>query len=119
MGRRESKAVQALNKSPINYFSDLFVIVMVCGWILVLIVEVIFAIYGTVVLADLSGWAYVDNTVTIPLTAGGAIWMVKNSVQHAIANNKGEQAVMDFPAVPDTDITQETPMTGSSDNAVG
>ena len=93
------KATDALSKSPINYFSDLFIAAMVVGWIIVLIVMVIMAIYSTVVIQDTTVWAYVWELTGIPLTAGGAIWMVKNSVQHAIANNQGKRAPMDFPAV--------------------
>jgi hypothetical protein len=33
--------------------------------------------------------------------------MVKNAVQHAIANKNGKQADMDFPMVEGTDITKE------------
>lgn len=96
------KATDALSKSPINYFSDLFIAAMVVGWIVVLVIMVIMAIYSTVAIQDTTVWAYVWELTGIPLTAGGAIWMVKNSVQHAIANNQGKRAPMDFPAV-DTD----------------
>ena len=90
---------QKLNKSPISYFSDLFVVVMVVGWMTVLVIMTASAVYAMVALADTSVWSYVTEAVTIPLSAGGAIWMVKNSVQHAIAYSRGERAHEDFPAV--------------------
>lgn len=88
-----------LSKSPINYFSDLFIVAMVVAWISVLLVMTAMAIYATVALQDTSMWAEVGTLVAVPLTAGGAIWLVKCSVQHAIAYNRGERAHMDFPAV--------------------
>ena len=93
------KVGKALGKSPINYFSDLFIAAMVLGWAVVLVVMVGFAAYATVCLGIVDIWANVTECVTIPLGAGGAIWMIKNSVQHAIANNRGERAHEDFPAV--------------------
>ena len=97
--KRKGSAGDALAKSPINYFSDLFIAVMVIGWAAVLCIMVVFAVYSNVVLQATEVWSTVAELVTIPLSAGGAIWMVKNSVQHAIANNRGEECPYDFPAV--------------------
>ncbi|MCD8119758.1 MAG: hypothetical protein LUE29_09835 [Lachnospiraceae bacterium] len=97
--KKTGKIETALKNSPINYFSDLFVITMVIAWIVVLVVMIGFAVYSTIVLDDTSMWSEIANLVAVPLTAGGAIWMVKNSVQHAIANNRGERAHQDFPRV--------------------
>ena len=90
---------EKLNKSPINYFSDLFIAAMVIAWIVIIIVMTLAAIYSTIMFQDSSVWTEVGTLVAVPLTAGGAIWMVKNSVQHAIAYNRGERAHYDFPAV--------------------
>ena len=90
---------EKLNKSPINYFSDLFIAAMVLAWIIIIIIMTMVAIYATLVLQETSMWSEVGTLVAVPLTAGGAIWMVKNSVQHAIAYNRGEHAHYDFPAV--------------------
>ena len=90
-----------LKKSPINYFSDLFIAAMVIVWIAVIILMSIFAVYSTVVFCDTSIWCELGTLVAVPISCGGAIWMIKNGVQHAIANNRGEQAHMDFPAVDD------------------
>lgn len=89
----------ALQRSPINYFSDLFIVVMVVGWALLLCIMVGAAVHAQIALADTSVWSVCAELVTIPLSAGGAIWMVKNSVQHAIANSRGEECPTDFPAV--------------------
>lgn len=93
------KIEKALDKSPINYFSDLFIVAMVLAWIIVLIIMIGMAIYTTINYNDTMMWSDIANLVGIPLSCGGAIWMIKNSVQHAIANNRGERAHMDFPAV--------------------
>lgn len=47
---------------------------------------------------DTSMWASIGTSVAIPLSCGGAIWMIKNSIQHAISYSKGKRAHMDFPA---------------------
>ena len=93
------KITDKLRKSPINYFSDLFIVAMVVAWMIVLIIMIVAAIYTTIVLQDTSIWSEVGSLVAVPLSCGGAIWMIKNSVQHAIANNRGEKASMDFPKV--------------------
>ncbi len=95
----EGRIEKALGNSFINYFSDLFIVCMVSGWILVLLIMICFAAYATVILGDTSMWSDVGTLVAVPLSAGGAIWMVKNSVQHAIANRDGKEAKMDFPKV--------------------
>ena len=96
----EGKFSRFLTKNHISYFSDLFVMAMVVLWILVVLIMVGTAIYATVVIADTSIWCYVQELVAVPLTAGGAIWMVKCAVQHAMAANKGEECKADFPKVP-------------------
>ncbi|MCD7722682.1 MAG: hypothetical protein LUH82_01845 [Clostridiales bacterium] len=100
MKRKKDKSIaNALKKSPINYFSDLFIVAMVMAWVVVLLIMVCVAIYATVIYCDTAMWADVANLVAVPLSCGGAIWMIKNSVQHAIANTQGRQVHMDFPAV--------------------
>lgn len=112
MKKDKGKIETALDNSPINYFSDLFVAVMVIAWIVVIIVMAIFAIYATIEYADTSIWCELSSLVTVPLSCGGAIWMIKNSVQHAIANSQGKAAHQDFPRVDDYDeiMGQEEPM---------
>lgn len=99
MKKEKKSLTEALKKSPINYMSDLFIVAMVVSWIIVDVIMVIMAIYSTVRFCDTSMWCYVQELTGVPLTAGGAIWMIKNGVQHAIAYNRGERAHMDFPAV--------------------
>ena len=108
---KAGKIETALKKSPINYFSDLFIVAMVVGWIAVIAVMLIFAVYSTVAHADNSIWSELQQLVGLPLTYGGAAWMLKNGVQHAIANNRGEQAHMDFARVDvDDDMEVEEPI---------
>lgn len=82
--------------SIIKYFSDLFIMLMVTSWIVVDAIMVVMAIYATVVFQDTSIWGYVENLTAIPLSTGGAIWMIKNAVQHAIMNSKGKECPSDF-----------------------
>lgn len=102
--------VDKLKKSPINYFSDLFIVAMVSLWIADNVYQSIIATSVTIssiVLShqtgmscyDTSMWSSIGTNVAIPLSCGGAVWMIKNSIQHAISNYKGKEAVKDFPAV--------------------
>lgn len=98
-----------LKESPINYFSDLFIVAMVCLWIGDSIYQTIIAssvTISSIVLSiqtgtncyDTSMWSSIGTNVAVPLSCGGAIWMIKNSIQHAISYSKGKRAHMDFPA---------------------
>lgn len=104
------KIVEKIRKSPINYFSDLFIVAMVLMWIIDNVYQSIVATFVTVssvILSNQTGvncydtsmWTSIGNNVVVPLSCGGAIWMVKNAVQHAISNSKGKRAHEDFPAV--------------------
>ena len=106
----DMKIGDKIRKSPINYFSDLFIVAMVVMWIVDNVYQSIIASVVTVssvILSnetgtncyDTSMWTSIGNNVAIPLSCGGAIWMVKNAVQHAISNYKGKEAKKDFPAV--------------------
>lgn len=108
--KKRTKMVDRLRKSPINYFSDLFIVAMVLMWIFDNVYQSIIATIVTVnsvILSNQTGlncydttmWSSIGTSVAIPLSCGGAIWMVKNSIQHAISNYKGERAREDFPAV--------------------
>ena len=107
---RKLKLLDKIRKSPINYFSDLFIVAMVLLWIAGNVYQSIIATIVTinsVVLScqtgtqcyDTSMWASIGENVAIPLSCGGAVWMIKNSIQHAINNYKGKDAPMDFPAI--------------------
>lgn len=107
---KKRKWLDKLNKSPINYFSDLFIVAMVLLWIFDCVYESIIASIVTissVILSNQTGmncydtsmWSSIGTNVAIPLSCGGAIWMIKNSIQHAISNYRGKQAREDFPAV--------------------
>ena len=107
---KKEKWIDKLNRSPINYFSDLFIVSMVVMWIVDNVYQSVVATIVTISSIalshqigvncyDTSMWASIGTNVAIPLSCGGAIWMVKNSVQHAISNYKGKQAAKDFPAV--------------------
>lgn len=108
--KTKKKLIDKIKESPINYFSDLFIVAMVLFWIIDNIYESIIASIVTissVVISiqsgspsfDTSMWSSIGTNVAIPLASGGAIWMIKNSIQHAIAYNKGVSAIKDFPVV--------------------
>ena len=107
--RKKVKWVDKLRKSPINYFSDLFIVAMVSLWIFDAVYQSIIATAVTVssvILSHQSGmncydtsmWSSIGTNVAVPLSCGGAVWMIKNSIQHAISYSKGKRAREDFPA---------------------
>ena len=108
--KNEGKWLTKLRQSPINYFSDLFIVAMVSLWIFDCVYESIVATgvtISSIILSfetgtnciDTAMWASIGANVAIPLSCGGAIWMIKNSIQHAISNHRGKRAHEDFPAV--------------------
>lgn len=108
--KKRKTLVDKIKRSPINYFSDLFIVSMVVMWIIdnvyqsiiatiVTISSIILSVQSGMSYIDTSMWASIGTNVAIPLSCGGAIWMIKNSVQHAISNHRGESAKEDFPAV--------------------
>lgn len=110
MKKPKKTLTSKLKQSPINYFSDLFIVAMVVMWIVdnvyqsiiatgVTVSSIILSIQTGVNCYDTSMWASIGTNVAIPLSCGGAVWMIKNSIQHAISNARGERAHMDFPAV--------------------
>ena len=107
--KKKKTLTSKLKESPINYFSDLFIVAMVCLWIgdsiyqtiiasTVTISSVILSIQTGTNCYDTSMWSSIGTNVAVPLSCGGAIWMIKNSIQHAISYAKGKRAHMDFPA---------------------
>ena len=118
--RKHGKIDKILGNSPINYFSDLFVVAMVAGWIIALLAMLVMAIYSTIVYADNSIWCEFGTLVGLPLSCGGAMWMVKNCVQHNIAGKQGKECPIDFPAVNDDfEIGEmEKPMTETGESEI-
>ena len=107
---KKNNFVNKIRKSPINYFSDLFITAMVVMWIVDNIYQAIIATSVTVssiIIScqsglncyDTSMWSSIGTNVAIPLSCGGAIWMIKNAIQHAISNSKGKIAHQDFPDI--------------------
>ena len=107
---KKPNMIDRIRNSPINYFSDLFIVAMVSMWILDNVYQSIIATIVTissVILSNQTGmsvydtsmWSSIGSNVSMPLSCGGAIWMIKNSIQHAISNYKGKRAPKDFPAI--------------------
>lgn len=106
---KKKKMIEKIRQSPINYFSDLFITAMVIMWMADNIYQSVIATTVTVssvILSfqtgtssyDTSMWSSIGTNVAIPLSCGGALWMIKNGIQHAISNSKGKLAHQDFPA---------------------
>ena len=94
-----SKLEKAIDNGPINYFSDLFIVAMVVAWIIIMVIMTIFSIISTIAYADNSIWTDLANLVAMPLSCGGALWMIKNAVQHNMAGKQGKEVPFDFPKV--------------------
>lgn len=118
--KKKETVEQKLKKSFINYFSDLFIVAMVLFWIvdnvyqsiiatIVTMSSVFISMQSGTVMFDTSMWSSIGTNVALPLSCGGAIWMIKNSVQHAIAYSKGKRANQDFPKVDGADTYELYP----------
>lgn len=125
--KKKAGITDKIKNSPINYFSDLFIVAMVLMWIADNVYQSIIATAVTVssiILSiktgsanfDTSMWSSIGTNVAIPLSCGGAIWMVKNSVQHAISNYKGKRLKHDFPAVHPEGETEEIELEKENSN---
>jgi len=84
---KKTKLVDKIRQLPINYFSDLFITAMVLMWIVDNVYQSIVAtivIVSSVILSNQTGTncydTYIGMNVAIPLSCGGAIWMIKNSI---------------------------------------
>lgn len=97
-------------KSPINFFSDLFIVAMVTLWIVDIIWEssiatavtissIILSFRTGVQSYDTSMWPSIGANVSIPLSAGGALWMIKNAILHGVKAHKDKKVDIDFPPV--------------------
>ncbi len=93
--KEESSIVQALRKSPINYFSDLFIVVVVAAWFAIIAVMVLVGIFLPD-RADATIWSSIEGMVTVPLSGGVTAWMLKNAAAHNNASKRGEVAAMDL-----------------------
>lgn len=101
MKKQKNRLFKKIAKSPINYFSDLFIVSMVVLYIFTSVFMTVMAIYSTIVNNDNSIWTELGTLVGLPITVGGGIWLIKCAVQHAIANSKGKKADYDFPPTDD------------------
>ena len=104
---------EGLGRSPINYWSDLFIVFMVAGWAVAIPVMAAAATYAMVANGDSGIWQYFTELVTVPLASGSCIWLVKCSVQHAIANHRGEECPSDFPRVEGAELNGDAEKPGS------
>ena len=88
--------IEKLKKSPINYFSDLCMLVIAIVWILEVIIMTGSAIYSMVVNCDSYVWSEVQLLATAPITAGIFMWGLKNAGTHVMKAYKGEEVPEDF-----------------------
>ena len=88
----------------IMYLSDLYVMVMVLGWVGGIILLSVCAVYAMLTYQDTSLFSNLTELITVPATAGGALWMIRCCVNHAKA-----EVEPDFPNVePDQGVIEET-----------
>lgn len=123
MTKRKTKPKKIKKGFPIHYFSDLFIAAMVLFWIVDNVWESVVAssvTFASIRLSfqagyncfDTSMWDHIGSNVAMPLSIGGGLWMIKNSVNHFWANKRGDEAREDFPRVdaPGEDEGAEEPI---------
>lgn len=105
-----------LDKSPIDYFSDLFIVAMVAYWMIDIAWESLIATAVTISsiflsfqagynCIDTTMWSSIGSNATLPLSIGGGVWLLKCGFQHVMAASKDTVCDPDFPDIPDADFT--------------
>ncbi len=92
-----SRLFRGLQKSPIHYFSDLFMFSVVVIWLMVIVNMLAGAWVATVRNCDNSIWSDLGVLTAVPLSCGVAGWMARICINHHNANQQGKQAAMDLP----------------------
>lgn len=97
-----------LKKSPINYFSDLFIVFVAVFWMCFTIAITTISIIVTVqsmnmswtfeqIAIDTTLWAITATNVVAPVVATVITWMLKNKKQWEETIKQGDVPEMDFP----------------------
>lgn len=83
--------------NAIMYLSDVFVVLMIITWILYILISLpaawieLFKYGTTTIFNDLK------DACTLPLSVGGAIWMIRICITHHSAQKNGKKLTPDFP----------------------
>ena len=85
----------------IVYLSDVFVFLIVLTWIFYIINGVIGAWYELVNIHSTTIFSDLKEACTIPLTAGGGLWLIRTAINHYHAGQKGHRLSFDFPNIDD------------------
>ena len=101
--RKKKKLVKT--KSPlwqqlpkaIVYLSDVFIFLMVATWIFYIVNGTFAGWYELIVVQSTCIFTDLKDACTIPLTAGGVVWLIRCAVNHLNAAKNGEMLKYDFP----------------------
>ena len=101
--RKKEKLVKT--KSPlwqqlpkaIVYLSDVFIFLMVATWIFYIVNGTLAGWYELVVVQSSSIFTDLKDACTIPLTAGGVVWLIRCAANHFNAGKNGKKLKYDFP----------------------
>ena len=99
MKKRKKKKTNVWKKlsHAIMYLSDLFVFLMVAAWIYVLVILSFAALYSMFKIGDTAIFTLLQEAAVLPLSVGGAIWLIRCAINHHNATRRGEHADYDFP----------------------
>ena len=110
MKKRKKKKTNVWKKlsHAIMYLSDLFVFLMVAAWIYVLVILSFAALYSMFKNGDTSIFTLLQEAAVLPLSVGGAIWLIRCAINHHNATRRGEHADYDFPNLEEDGTVTET-----------
>lgn len=91
----------------IMYLSDLFVFLMVVAWIYVIVILSFAGLYSLFRYADTSIFSLLQEAAVLPLSVGGAIWLIRCAINHHNATRRGKHADYDFPNIDEEGETDE------------
>jgi len=99
--RRKKHSMFDSLKDAIMYLSDLFVFLMVFTWMYYILMSSPAAYIELLKYGSSDIFKELATVCTIPLTAGGVLWLIRVCVTHMNAQKKGKKCTPDFPNVDD------------------
>lgn len=97
--KKRKKSVFKQLGSAIMYLSDVFVFLMVVTWVLYILLSIPAAWIELLKYGSTSIFSDLKDASVLPLSVGGAIWLVRVCITHNNAQKKGKKLTPDFPNI--------------------
>jgi len=95
--KRPRKLIWSRIGNAILYASDLFILLMIITWIFYIVVSLPAAWLELIKYGSTGIFNDLKEACVLPLSVGGAIWLIRISITHHSANKNGKRLTPDFP----------------------